>query len=55
MAKNTGRSFRLGAVRGRSQVRNPLTRIWVKRDSANGRFLGGKTGGGKFKGVRRER
>lgn len=55
MAKNTGRGFRRGAVRARSQVRNPLTWIWTKRDDATGRFVDGKTSGGRFKGVRRER
>jgi hypothetical protein len=54
MGTNTGRGFRRGAVRGRSQLRNPLTRMWVKRDSSTGRFLDGKTSGGRFKGVRRE-
>jgi hypothetical protein len=55
MAKNTGRGFRRGAVRGRSQTRNPLTRLWVKRDDSTGRFVDGKSDGGKFKGVRREK
>jgi hypothetical protein len=55
MAKNTGNGFRRGAVRGRSQVRNPFTRLWTKRDGITGRFARGKTGGGRFKGVRREK
>jgi len=55
MAKNTGNGFRRGAVRGRSQMRNPLTRLWTKRDGATGRFLSGKTSAGRFKGVRREK
>jgi hypothetical protein len=55
MAKNTGRGFRRGAVRSRSQTWNPLTRLWVKRDDSTGRFVDGKSGGGKFKGVRREK
>jgi len=54
MGTNTGRGFRCGAVRGRSQVRNPLTRSWVKRDSSTGRFMDGKSTGGRFKGVRRK-
>jgi len=54
MAKNTGDGFRRGAVRGRSQVRNPLTRLWTKRDDATGRFMSGKTSGDRFKSVRRE-
>jgi hypothetical protein len=55
MAKNTGRGFRRGAVRGRSQVRNPLTQLWTKRDGASGRFVDGKAGGRRFKGIRREK
>lgn len=55
MAKNTGRGFRRGAVRARSQIRNPLTRLWVKRDDSSGRFVDGKTSRGRFKGIRREK
>jgi hypothetical protein len=55
MAKNTGRGFRRGAVRSRSQTLNPLTRLWVKRDDSTGRFVDSKSGGAKFKGVRREK
>jgi hypothetical protein len=55
MARNTGHGFRRGAVRGRSQSRNPLTGIWTKRNHGTGRFSAGKTTGGRFKGVRREK
>jgi hypothetical protein len=54
MAKNTGRSSRVGAVRQRSQTLNPLTRLWTKRGS-DGQFMGGKGDGTPFKGVRREK
>jgi hypothetical protein len=54
MAKNTGRSFRLGAIRGRSQSANPRTGLWSKRSASTGRFLDTKTSGKPFKGVRRE-
>jgi hypothetical protein len=54
MAKNTGRGFRRGAVRDRSQTLNLLTRVWVKRDDSTGRFVDGKTSGGPFKGVRKK-
>lgn len=54
MASNTGRGFRRGAVRGRSQVQNPLTGGWTKRDDSTGRFMDGKAGG-RFKGVRQEK
>lgn len=56
MAKNRpyGDGHRRGAVSGRSQVRNPQTNLWVKRDAGTGRFVDVKTTGGPFKGVRRE-
>ncbi len=55
MAKNTGQNYRHGAVRGRSQVHNPRTNSWVKRDSATGRFKDGKADSTPFKGVRKEK
>lgn len=56
MAKNGARGGgRIGAVTSRSQVRNPKTGHWTKRDSSSGRFIATKKSGGQFKGVRRER
>jgi uncharacterized Fe-S cluster protein YjdI len=57
MATNppTGDNHRQGAVRGRSQVFNPKTREWVKRDTETGRFINQKADPKPFKGVRRER
>ncbi len=57
VAKNppTGDGHRHGAVRERSQVQNPLTGIWTKRDTNTGRFIDGKSDGTPFKGVRKER
>ena len=57
MATNppTGDNHRNGAVRERTQIKNPVTDLWVKRDSETGRFLDVKTSGGQFKGVRREK
>lgn len=56
MAKNGARgSGRVGAVKGRSQVRNPVTGLWTKRDAATGQFMDNKTSGGNFKGVRKEK
>ena len=47
---------RKGAVRKRSQVLNPKTKQWVKRDSETGRFMDVKTSDDKpFKGVRKEK
>ncbi len=53
MAKNKpyGDNARKGAVKSRSQVLNPKTGLYVKRDSNSGRFMDVKTSGGKFKGV----
>jgi hypothetical protein len=53
MAKNTGRGFRRGAVRGRSQTLNPLTRAWTKR-GPKGQFMDGKSDKKPFKGVTKE-
>lgn len=53
--KPYGDNARIGAVRERSQVFNPKTGLYVKRDSNTGRFLDVKTTGGKFKGVRTEK
>lgn len=56
MARNgkVGDGHRNGAVTGRSQVLNPKTGLYVKRDTESGQFMDVKTSGGKFKGVRRE-
>jgi hypothetical protein len=56
MASNAARgNGRVGAVRGRSQVRNPKTGLWTKRDTSTGRFMDVKRSGGTFKSVRREK
>lgn len=58
MATNgkSGDNRRHGAVKKRSQVKNPKTSIWTKRDSETGKFMDGKTSGKKpFKGVRKEK
>jgi hypothetical protein len=54
MAKNAGKDFRRGEVKDRSQVYNPKTEQWVKRDADTGRFMDVKEDGEPFKGVRRE-
>lgn len=53
MAKNKpyGDNARKGAVKNRSQLLNPKTGLYVKRDSDSGKFMDVKTSGGKFKGV----
>jgi len=56
MAKNPPKgSGRRGAVKERSQVKNPKTGRYVKRDRSMGRFMDQKADGKPFKDVRRER
>ena len=57
MAKNKpiGDNARVGAVKNRSQVYNPKTERFVKRDSETGRFMDVKSNGTPFKGVRKEK
>jgi hypothetical protein len=56
MATNppSGDGHRNGAVRNRSQVFNPKTDTWTKRDAVSGRFMAGKSDGTPYKGVRKE-
>ena len=47
---------RKGAVKSRSQVHNPKTGLWVKRDTNTGKFMDVKASSSKpFKGVRKEK
>lgn len=57
MAKNApvGDNARRGAVRDRSQVFNPATQTWTKRDTGTGRFINQKADDKHFKGVRKEK
>ncbi len=50
-----GDGHRNGAVRDRTQVKNPVTDLWSKRDANTGRFIDVKKDGDRFKGVRREK
>lgn len=56
MAKNApiGDNARRGAVKDRSQVFNPTTQVWTKRDKNTGQFMDQKQDGAPFKGVRKE-
>lgn len=56
MAKNgvIGDGRRNGAVKDRSQTQTKSGH-WVKRDTTTGRFMDVKSGGEKFKGVRKEK
>ena len=56
MAKNPPKGpGRRGAVRKRSQVQNPVTKRYVKRDKKTGRFMDVKSDKKPFKGVRKEK
>lgn len=50
-----GDGHRNGAVKNRSQTKNPKTDLWTKRDGDTGRFMNVKQDGSKFKGVRKEK
>jgi hypothetical protein len=50
-----GDGHRNGAVRGRTQVLNPVTETWTKRDTETGQFMDGKKDGTPFKGVTKEK
>jgi len=54
MAKNTNQGFRRGSVDKRTQVKNPKTDQWVKRDTSTGKFTDVKKDGTPFKGVTKE-
>lgn len=57
MATNppAGDGHRNGAVRKRSQVRNPQSDDWTKRDTKSGQFMDRKADDKPFKGVRKEK
>jgi len=57
MAKNKpyGDGHRHGAVKERTQVFNPKTNRWIKRDAKTGKFLDGKADEDPFKGVTKEK
>lgn len=50
-----GDGHRKGMVRDRSQVFNPHTKHWVKRDVETGQFMDQKADEKPFKGVRKEK
>jgi hypothetical protein len=52
MATNTGSGGRKGAVKGRAQVLNPVTKRYVKIDTSTGRIVDHKKTAGPYKGVR---
>ena len=52
VAKSTGRGSGKGAVKERVQVLNPVTKRYVKIDTATGRIVDTKKTVGPYKGVR---
>ncbi len=54
MAKNTGDGYRKGSVTDRTQVQNPQSGNYTKRDTTTGRFIDQKQDGTPFKGVAKE-
>lgn len=55
VAKNTGENHRRGSVKDRTQIQNPKTEQFVKRDTGTGRFMDVKVDGKPFKGIAREK
>ena len=53
--KPIGDNARKGAVKRRTQLKNPLTKTSTKRSKQGGRFMAVKKSPKKFKGVRREK
>jgi hypothetical protein len=53
MARNTSNG-RKGQVTGRVQVKNPITKRWVKVDTETGRIIDHKKTPGPYKGVRKK-
>jgi hypothetical protein len=55
MARNTGRGSRIGSVKNRTQVQNPKTGRFIKRDTETGQFINQKSDVKPFKGVAKEK
>jgi hypothetical protein len=53
--KPIGDNARKGAVKKRTQLKNPLTKTSTKRNKKGGRFMAVKKSAMKFKGVRKEK
>ncbi len=55
MVKSIAKKRRLSKVKNRSQVYNPSTGAFVKRDTKTGKFIEVNTGGKPFKGIIKEK
>jgi hypothetical protein len=53
--KPVGDKARKGAVKKRTQLKNPLTQTEIKRNKKGGEFMAVKKTVKKFKGVRKEK
>ncbi len=53
MAGNTNQGHRKGAVKERSQVFNPKTEQYIKRDTKTGKFISASNN--KYKGIKEEK
>ncbi len=54
MAKTTNEGARVGTVRDRIQVLNPVTRRWVKLDTKTGKIVAQKKDSVPYKGIRKK-
>jgi len=54
VAKTTSEGTRVGAVRDRIQVLNPVTKRWVKLDTKTGKIVEQKKSFGPYKGIRKK-
>ncbi len=54
MATNTGKGYRQGSVRARTEAQNPTNGNWTKRDTDTGRFGEQKQDWESFQGVEKE-
>ena len=55
MATNTKHGYRIGAIKGRSQVYDPQNDEYIKREKETGHFVDQKHDHKPFKGVRQEK
>ena len=53
MAKNTNEEYRKGSVKDRTQLYNPKTEKYIKRDTKTGQFI--SSSDKKFKGIKLEK
>lgn len=55
MARRDSDGKLIGPISKRVQVRNPITKRWVKLDTSTGRIVDHKRSAGPYKSVRRKR